>query len=138
MQRLLTPEILLSFSDLFANSVHLFANVVYIQHHFHHADLLIIYRLIDLLFDLRLAYVVTWEFQRNPCQTPCKCRISESYCLCSEAACLSFCSAYEYYQIICSVLIVELFYSLLILQIHGSGSRSDEALGRAEYDLGSC
>ena len=92
----------------------------------------------SIFFDLRLAYVVTWEFQRNSCQTPRKCRISESYCLCSEAACLSFCSAYEYYQVISSKLIVELFYSLLILQIHGSGSRSDEALGRAEYDLGSC
>src|SRR5699024_12682601 len=99
---------------------------VNIKNHFHHADLLIVYRFIKLFFQFWFTNVICRESKLDPCQWTCECRVTSSNCFSCKTSSFTFSSTKYYYQVFWSEFICEFFNPLLILKIHCACARSDE------------
>ena len=121
---------------LFTDTGHFADDIVNVQHHLHHTDLLIIDSFIKLCLDFRLTYMINPESQRDSCQRTCKSGVTVRHGLGCQTGTLALGSTQQNHNVFCSVLLHELLDSLLILQIHSTCGRSDEALGRGEHDFG--
>src|SRR5699024_2224849 len=124
---------LLEFTILLSDSCHLGNDIIYIENHLHHADLLIIDSLVKFFLHLRLAYVINLKSKLDSCQWTCESRISCCNSLSCKTCSLALCSSENYNKVLRAVLVSKLLYSLLVFQIHCACARSDEALRGREY-----
>ena len=128
-QEVLLVEVL---AVVVADSRHLVTNVVEIENHLHHGDLVIVDVLRNLCLNLRLADVVNRESQLDPSQRTCEGRVAIGDGLSRQTSALAVSGTKDNGNVLSAILLCELLDTLLVLQVHCTCSRSNEALGRRE------
>ena len=118
---------------MFSDTAHLADDLVDVQNHLHHGDLVFVDTRVDFSFDFRLANVINRESQRDSCQRTCISGVASCDSLRGQAGSLSLGSAQQNNNVLCAKLLSKLLHSLLILQVHCASGGSDEALRRGEY-----
>ena len=113
---------------LFANAGHFADDIVNIQNHLHHTDLILINVRIKFFLHFRFAHMENLESQRDPCQWTGVGRVTISDRLSSETGSLTFRSAQQNHNVLSAILLGELLNTLLIFQIQCTSGRSDETL----------
>lgn len=118
---------------LLPDSAHLVDDIVNVENHLHHADLLVINIGIEFCLYLRFTYVINRKSKLDSCQRTCVGGVTVGDRLSSESGSLAFSCAQENYYVLGAVLIGEFLDALLVFQIHCACGRSDKALGGGEY-----
>ena len=126
----------LIFAELLADRAHFAGDIVDIQNHFHHADLLVIDSFIKLCLDFFFTNVINLESQRDSSQRTGKSGVTIGNRLSSEAGSLTLRCAQQNNDVLCAILFGEFLNTLLVFQIHCTCGRSDEALRRGENNFG--
>ena len=121
------PAYVLKLAVLFADTGHFVHDIVNVKNHFHHANLLIVNGGIKLRLDFRLAHVVNPESQLDSCQRTGVSRVTIGDRLSSQAGSFALRCAQQNDDVLGAILFGEFLDPLLILQIHCTGGRSDEA-----------
>lgn len=123
-------------AELLADAAHFAGDVVDVQNHFHHADLLIIDSFIKLCLDFFFTNVINLESQRDSGQRTCVGGVTGGDRFSSEAGSLTFSGAQQNNDVLGTILFGEFLNTLLVFQIHCTSGRSDEALRRGENNFG--
>lgn len=113
-------------------------DLVHVQDDFHQLQVLLIARLINLGFDLRLNNVVHGQAQGDPRQRPGPRRVPVRHGLSIEFRTIGIGSAEDDDEVLLAVLLRDLLDTLLTLQVKGTGRSSDKALCLHEERLGAC
>jgi hypothetical protein len=111
-------------------------DLVHVQDDFHQLQVLLIARLINLGFDLRLNNVVHGQAQGDPRQRPGPSRVPVRHGLSIEFLTVGIGSAEDDDEVLLAVLFGDLLDTLLTLQVKGTGRGSDKALCLHEERLG--
>ena len=123
-------------AELLADRAHFAGDIVDIQNHLHHADLLVIDSFIKLCLDFFFTNVINLESQRDSSQRTCIGGVTIGDRLSSEAGSLTFSGAQQNDNVLGTVLFGEFLNTLLVFQIQCTSGRSDEALRRGENNFG--
>ena len=111
-------------------------DLVHVQDDFHQLQVLLIARLINLGFDLRLNNVVHGQAQGDPRQRPGPSGVPVRHGFSIEFRTIGIGSAEDDDEVLLAVLFSDLLDTLLTLQVKGTGRSSDKALCLHEDRLG--
>ena len=123
-------------AELLADRAHFAGDIVDVQNHLHHADLLVIDSFIEFCLDFFFTNVINLESQRDSSQRTGKSGVTSSDRLSSEAGSLTLRCAQQNNDVLCAILFGEVLNTLLVFQIHCTSGSSDEALRRGENNFG--
>ena len=128
-------------AEFFPDAGHFANNIVNVQHHLHHADLLVIDGWIKFFLYLRLTYVINRKSKLDSRQWTCISGVTVGDCFSGKAASLALSRTQKNNYVLGAVLLGKTLYPPLVFQIHCSCGGSDKALGGRKHHLcpgGSC
>ena len=123
-------------AELLADAAHFVGDIVNVQNHLHHTDLIVIDVSVELFLHFSFAHMINLESQRDSSQRTGERGVTIGDRLSSEAGSLTFRCAQQNNDVLCAILFGEFLNTLLVFQIHCTCGRSDEALRRGENNFG--
>ena len=122
-------------AELFANTGHLFDDVINIADHFHHADVVFVDSLVELFLRFMCAHVVAGYYQQDSTLWSSERGVTVLNRFSGETSSFTFSSTHDNDYVLGAELLSEFLNPPLVLQVHGASCRSDEALSRRKYDF---